>query len=126
MFIARRRWKAFMVAAVFAIGLAVFAPSSFWQRTESLTAFREDASALGRVYAWKVASEINRDKPLLGVGVGGFRYAWPLYAPPEATHAYVAHNVYLDMLGDLGFVGLLLFLRSEEHTSELQSRQYLV
>jgi O-antigen ligase len=110
MFIARRRWKAFLVAAAFAIGLAIFAPSSFWQRTESLTTFREDPSALGRVYAWKVASEINRDKPLLGVGVGGFRYAWPLYAPPEATHAYVAHNVYLDVLGDLGFVGLLLFL----------------
>src|SRR5262249_132533 len=34
----------------------------------------------------------------------------PLYAPPEATHAYVAHNVFLDVLGDLGFFGLSLFL----------------
>ncbi|HEY0094707.1 MAG TPA: polymerase, partial [Archangium sp.] len=49
-------------------------------------------------------------KPLLGVGAGGFRFAWPLYAPPEATRAYVAHNVFLDVIGELGFVGLLFFL----------------
>jgi putative inorganic carbon (HCO3(-)) transporter len=42
--------------------------------------------------------------------VGSFRYAWPFYAPPEATHAYVAHNVFLDVIGELGFVGLMAFL----------------
>jgi O-antigen ligase len=50
------------------------------------------------------------DRPLLGVGAGGFRFAWPLYAPLVATHAYVAHNIYLDTIGELGLVGFFLFL----------------
>ncbi len=105
-----RRMSSLITAGVLAIALVLFAPSTFWQRNETVTDFHEDASAMGRVYAWEVASKMSTDNPLVGVGLGGFRYAWPLYAPPEATTAYVAHNVYLDVVGELGFVGLLLFL----------------
>ncbi len=105
MFLSNQRIQAGVVAALLAIGLALFAPKSFW-----VTAFHEDASAMGRVYAWKVRSEMSMDKPLLGVGAGGFRYAWPLYAPPEAKRAYVAHNIFLNVLGELGLVGLVFFL----------------
>src|SRR5262249_3981798 len=65
---------------------------------------------MGRVHAWAVASAISVDKPLLGVGLGGFQYAWPLYAPAEARTAYVAHNLYLTVIGELRFVGLILYL----------------
>ncbi|MBN1208144.1 MAG: O-antigen ligase family protein [Myxococcaceae bacterium] len=106
----KRRLQATLVGALLVLGLVMFAPSSFWQRNETVTSFQEDASAMGRVHAWQVASRISLDKPLLGVGAGGFRYAWPLYAPPEATQAYVAHNIFLDVIGELGFVGLLCFL----------------
>jgi probable O-glycosylation ligase (exosortase A-associated) len=106
----KRRMQAIVLGAVMVVGLAVFAPQSFWQRNETVTSFHQDASAMGRVYAWQVASRISLDRPLLGVGVGSFRYAWPFYAPPEATSAYVAHNVFLDVIGELGFVGLLCFL----------------
>jgi O-antigen ligase len=106
----KRRMQALVVGALFAIGLVLFAPQSFWSRNETVGRFQEDASAMGRVYAWNVASKMSVDRPLLGVGVGGFRYAWPQYAPPEARRAYVAHNVFLDVIGELGFVGLLFFL----------------
>jgi putative inorganic carbon (hco3(-)) transporter len=106
----KRRMQAIVLGAVLVLGLAVFAPKSFWQRNETVTSFHEDASAMGRVYAWQVASRMSLDRPLLGVGVGAFRHAWPSYAPPEATHAYVAHNVFLDVIGELGFLGLLCFL----------------
>ncbi|MDY7224761.1 O-antigen ligase family protein [Hyalangium rubrum] len=106
----KRRLQAIVVGAMLVLGLVMFAPESFWKRNETVTSFHEDASAMGRVYAWQVASRISLDKPLLGVGAGSFRFAWPLYAPPEATRAYVAHNVFLDVIGELGFVGLLLFL----------------
>ena len=102
--------RSVLVGAVLALGLVVFAPKSFWQRNETVATFHEDASAMGRVYAWQVASRISLDRPLLGVGAGSFRYAWPLYAPPEATRAYVAHNIFLDVIGELGLVGLLFFL----------------
>jgi O-antigen ligase len=106
----KRRLQAIVVGAVLALGLVVFAPESFWKRNETVASFQEDASAMGRVYAWQVASRISLDKPLLGVGAGSFRYAWPLYAPPEARRAYVAHNIFLDVIGELGFVGLFFFL----------------
>jgi putative inorganic carbon (hco3(-)) transporter len=106
----KRRLQAVVVGALLVLGLVMFAPQSFWQRNETVASFHEDASAMGRVHAWQVASRINLDHPLLGVGAGTFRFAWPLYAPPEATRAYVAHNIFLDVLGELGFVGLLLFL----------------
>ncbi|MBJ6764311.1 O-antigen ligase family protein [Myxococcaceae bacterium JPH2] len=106
----KRRMQAIVVGLIFIAGLAVFAPKSFWARNETVADFHEDASAMGRVYAWQVASRISLDQPLLGVGAGGFRYAWPLYAPPEAHRAYVAHNIFLDVIGELGWIGLLFFL----------------
>jgi len=106
----KRRIQAIVVGSLFVLGLLVFAPQSFWQRNETVAEFHEDASAMGRVYAWQVASRISKDKPLLGVGVGSFRYAWPMYAPPEARRAYVAHNIFLDVIGELGWVGLLFFM----------------
>jgi putative inorganic carbon (hco3(-)) transporter len=106
----KRRMQALVAGAALLVGLLVFAPDSFWKRNETVATFHEDASAMGRVYAWEVASRISMDKPLLGVGAGAFRFAWPIYAPPEARRAYVAHNVFLDVIGELGFVGLFLFL----------------
>src|SRR5690606_14725996 len=85
-------------------------PSSFWERNETVTTCEEDVSAMGRVHAWEVAAGISRDNPIIGVGAGGFRYAWPLYAPPEATHAFVAHNIFLDVVAETGWLGLILFL----------------
>ncbi len=105
-----RRMQTLVAAFALFVGLVLFAPSSFWQRNETISDFHTDASAMGRVYAWEVASKMSADNPLLGVGAGGFRHAWPLYAPPEARTAFVAHNVYLDVVGELGFIGLLLFL----------------
>ncbi|WP_257456666.1 O-antigen ligase family protein [Archangium lipolyticum] len=106
----QRKLRSVMIGTALALGLAIFAPKSFWQRNETVATFHEDASAMGRVYAWQVTSRISLDKPLLGVGAGAFRHAWPLYAPPEATRAYVAHNIFLDVIGELGWVGLLFFL----------------
>jgi putative inorganic carbon (HCO3(-)) transporter len=106
----KRRMQSLVVGSLLALGLVMFAPKSFWERNETVATFHEDASAMGRVYAWQVASRISLDNPLLGIGAGSFKYAWPLYAPPEAKRAYVAHNIFLDVIGETGFVGLLFFL----------------
>jgi putative inorganic carbon (hco3(-)) transporter len=106
----QRKLRSVLLGSALALGLVVFAPKSFWDRNQTVATFHEDASAMGRVYAWQVTSRISLDRPLLGVGAGAFRYAWPFYAPPEAHTAYVAHNIFLDVIGELGFVGLLLFL----------------
>jgi putative inorganic carbon (HCO3(-)) transporter len=106
-----QRTKALVLSAALAVGVAIFAPATLWERTDTLEEFQQDQSALGRVYAWHVASAVNLDHPLRGVGGGAFREAWPIYAPPEVReHPLVAHNIFLDTLGELGWVGFFLFL----------------
>ena len=106
-----QRTKALLLSAALAVGVAIFAPATLWERTDTLEEFQQDQSALGRVYAWHVASAVNLDHPLRGVGGGAFREAWPIYAPPEVReHPLVAHNIFLDTLGELGWVGFFLFL----------------
>ncbi|MET0404529.1 MAG: O-antigen ligase family protein [Cystobacter sp.] len=106
----KKKLRSVMIGIVMALGLIIFAPKSFWQRNETVATLHQDASAMGRVYAWQVTSRMSLDKPLLGVGAGAFRHAWFDYAPPEATRAYVAHNIFLDVIGEMGWVGLLFFL----------------
>ena len=106
-----QRTKALVLSASLALGVAVFAPATYWERTDTLEEFEQDQSALGRIYAWHVASAANLDRPLRGVGGGAFREAWPLYAGADARReALVAHNIFLDTLGELGWVGFFLFL----------------
>ena len=104
------RTRAVLMFGVLTAGMLIFAPKSFWERNDTLENFHTDESAMGRVYAWHVGSAISIDRPLLGVGAGAFKYAWPLYAPAEAKKAFVAHNIYVDVIGELGWVGFLFFL----------------
>ena len=65
---------------------------------------------MGRINSWYMAFNVANDRPLVG---GGFELYTPKtfarYAPdPEAIHA--AHSIYFQMLGEHGYVGLLLFL----------------
>jgi putative inorganic carbon (hco3(-)) transporter len=106
----KKKMRSLMLGVALALGFVLFAPKTFWERNETVADIHQDASAMGRVYAWQVTSRISLDRPLLGVGAGSFRYAWPLYAPAEASHAYVAHNIFLDVVGELGWVGLIFFL----------------
>ena len=107
----RRRLRAAVAVIVLFLAVVLFAPSSFWARTESLGSFERDVSAMGRVFAWEVTADISRDRPLGGVGLGAFPSAWEDYAPREARGlALVAHNIFLSVLGELGLIGLGLLL----------------
>ncbi|WP_158501673.1 O-antigen ligase [Vitiosangium sp. GDMCC 1.1324] len=105
----RRLGRTIVVAAV-AAAMLMLSPESFWARTRSVSSYEEDASAMSRVQAWTVASRVSLEHPLLGVGAGTFPYAWRLYGPVESQRAYAAHNIFLQVISDLGFVGLGLFL----------------
>jgi O-antigen ligase len=106
----RRRVQAILVGFALLIGLLVFAPPTFWRRSETIAGFQADSSAMSRVHAWEAAANMNKARPLLGIGTGAFLYGWPIYRPAEERAPHVAHNVFLDVVSELGFVGLLLFL----------------
>jgi putative inorganic carbon (HCO3(-)) transporter len=99
-----------IAAIAIAAGLAAFAPETFWERSSTLTRLDEDASLEGRENAWKVLGVIVDERPLVGVGAGSFVHAWGRFAPLEAgAHRYIAHNILLEIVGELGIVAFALF-----------------
>ncbi|MBN2145156.1 MAG: O-antigen ligase family protein [Candidatus Aureabacteria bacterium] len=67
---------------------------------------------------WKVAWEMFKSHPVLGIGVGKFHLAFPQYCEPAGIvwAGYIryirttAHNVYLHLLAEQGLLGLLSFM----------------
>lgn len=105
--LSRHKLAALGATALLAAGVVLFAPSTFWQRNETIAGYAQDESVRGRMHAWEVAGRIARERPLLGVGEQAFLAAWEEYAPIDAgPHRYVAHNLFLEVVGNLGFIGL--------------------
>jgi O-antigen ligase len=122
------RFAAWSVAMLGAATLAVFAAwhasGAFDVRLErSLLALQGSAQALdtagaGRVRIWGTASRMIQAHPLAGVGVRGFRYAYPAYA--RAGDSFVdahadegaahAHQIVLEVLSETGAIGLALWI----------------
>jgi len=106
-----RRKVVFALLLIPLVPLAIMAmPESWFDRMNTIATYEEDASAMGRINAWKTAINIANDRPFVG---GGFELysgtTFARYAPdPEDVHA--AHSVYFQMLGEHGYVGLLIFL----------------
>ena len=103
---------------------ALFAPDRWSNRMDTITTVNMDGSFMGRVIAWKQSTLIAMDHPVFG---GGFHAVqnfevWTHYARsfdklsviptpvPDPYGPHAAHSIYFQVLGDLGFVGLMLFL----------------
>ena len=72
-----------------------------------------DPSLAGRLALWNIAWRTAKHNWLLGVGWENFRLLKPMYGFPTSVFHwtdYNAHNLYLEVLADLGFVGLALLL----------------
>lgn len=106
------------------VSAALFAPDRWSNRMDTIATASQDDSFMGRVIAWKQSTLIAMDHPVFG---GGFHAVqngevWTHYArsfdkldiiPTPAPNPLVpraAHSIYFQVLGDLGFVGLMLFL----------------
>ncbi|WP_395403705.1 putative O-glycosylation ligase, exosortase A system-associated [Pseudoduganella sp. UC29_106] len=88
----------------------MFMPQQWHNRIDTIDNYEQDGSAMGRINAWKMAFNLANDRPLVG---GGFNIYDPFifnrYAPnPEDIHA--AHSIYFQVLGEHGYIGLLLYL----------------
>jgi probable O-glycosylation ligase (exosortase A-associated) len=119
------RNKVASFAIVAAAGLLVFtlAPSSWFDRLSTMDDASNDGSFMGRVVAWKISLLIALDHPFFGGGMHAVQQflVWSNYkeslhrvnfvtTPPPDDIPHAAHSIYFEILGDLGFVGLALFL----------------
>jgi O-antigen ligase len=98
------------VGVAAALGLAVeLAPETTWRRAETTLDYQEDASAQGRIDAWRTGLNVLAERPLSGVGAGAFALAWPEFAPGDAGPPRSAHNTFVQIVGELGLPALVLF-----------------
>jgi probable O-glycosylation ligase (exosortase A-associated) len=97
--------------AILLLAPVVFAvmPEQWTGRMESIDNYQEDASAMGRINAWRFALNVAANLPT-GGGFGVFTPRMFQFYAPEPQRFYVAHSIYFQVLGDHGYFGLLLYL----------------
>ena len=119
----RRKFRSAILVIVSAVIVVGFAPTSWFNRVESIKSAGEDSSFIGRVIAWKISTAVAVANPIFGGGLHAIQ-AGPIRqefddridfldfipTPPPEPFARAAHSIYFEILGDLGFVGLVLFL----------------
>lgn len=109
----RRKILYLTLAAIFLFGTISFMPQTFWDRVDSIQtvqAGQEDASVHGRLVAWQVAYKYANDHFPFGAGFYGPQLPgiFNSYFPGESAHA--AHSIYFQVLGENGYVGLVIYL----------------
>jgi O-antigen ligase len=116
-------WRGRVTAVILlaaALGLAYYvyaAPPELRERVTSIGSGTSQASPL-RADTWQIALRVTRDHPILGVGLGNFPDVESRYVTADVNIVQVGtlrrlelvvHNTYLEILAELGLVGLILF-----------------
>lgn len=104
--------KKFRFGLIIVIGMAVILaamPDEWWSRMDTIKSYEEDASAQGRINSWWLAWNVATDR----ITGGGFRLTVPwIFAKyaPNPRMIFVAHSIYFQLMGEQGFIGLVVFL----------------
>jgi len=105
----RHKWTLIIGAIIIFPIVYLFMPESWHERMFSIVDYEHDGSAMGRINAWKMAYNLAVFK-LLGGGFECFQEAtFAIYAP-DPLNIHDSHSIYFEILGEHGFVGLILFL----------------
>lgn len=112
MFLGLKGRKKIFTVVMGAIAVALIVtimPQQWFDRMQTVKNYEQDGSAMGRIYAWRMAYNMAKDRPL-GGGFESFRK--PMFAQyaPEYGGSHDAHSIYFEVLGEHGFVGLAMFL----------------
>jgi len=111
-----------LAAACVLVALAYAGSPRFAERVDrTVAAASADRDALdhalsGRLEIWETAWRMGQAHPFNGVGVRGFRYAYPAFAGVDDPFiegdigAYHAHQIVLELWSETGLVGLGIWL----------------
>nr|WP_272878443.1 O-antigen ligase family protein [Clostridium sp. Cult3] len=69
-----------------------------------------DSSNAYRIRLWKITLEIIRDNWLVGVGFGYIPFKTTFETYIRTMPAYHSHNTYLQTMGEMGILGLIVFI----------------
>ncbi len=104
------------IGIVAALAVAIlFMPASWVERMNTISNYQEDGSAMGRITIWLAIIKLALMRPLVGTGFLGFYQQSVVNMVSPDTMARAAHNIWLEVLGEHGFVvffvwtGILVF-----------------
>ena len=90
-----------------------FMPDKWFDRMETIQTYEQDASAMGRIVAWKHAYNVATQR-FTGGGYGCFEVEdYEKFSPNLELvlgSNVVAHSIYFQLLAHHGFIGLSIFL----------------
>jgi hypothetical protein len=104
-----------LALCVVALAVGAFAYTAFEGAPQGVSPHRTvGAERLGSVDSnryryWRVAAESWADRPLIGVGSGGFLVEWRKVRD-RVDESADAHSLYLETAAELGLIGLVLLL----------------
>ena len=105
----RNRMIGAVIIVALAVGLLTMMPESWYARMNTIKTYDQDTSALGRLSAWQVAIGLANDK-ITGAGFrAGLGEYFMKYLGIE-HEGLVAHSIYFEVLGQHGYIGLLIFV----------------
>lgn len=106
----RHRVRNLALIAVVGVPLAIFVPVSPLNRMLHPQIHGGVNTVQTRLWAWSAGLKMFESHPLFGIGLGNFKALMPLYAPAGVDFTSIAHNTYIELLAELGPLGLILFL----------------
>jgi O-antigen ligase len=120
LFAYRNRRTLLVLLAAAGVALALTALPLLVQRFTSVSGIRSDTSFRERRDNFLIGSQMVREHPLFGVGLGSFPAVWRDYIPPDYTTHTVQYTErtqlrfpdfgLMQLLSETGWVGLGLFL----------------
>ena len=115
---ARQKFKAFSFATVLMVTGLLFMPANFWDRIqkvevkETTDVAGDDLSNRRRIELPRSGILMFMDNKVWGVGPGNFKENSAVYNPIlwELNGPGVAHNTFIELLGELGLFGTTCFM----------------
>ncbi len=93
------------------VGILMFMPDTWYDRMYTIAEYEQDGSAMGRIAAWKLAISVASER-LFGAGFDFWgQEAFRTFSsdPTDWGRSVAAHSIYFTMLGEHGWLGLILF-----------------
>lgn len=102
-----------ILGVLLVVTLPRIVPDAWFDRMGTISSANEDASFEGRMAAWKTSWNVAMARPVLGGGFSSIQMKWVTErysSPGSLTEGKAAHSIFFEVLGDHGFVGLILYL----------------
>ncbi|MEX2617752.1 MAG: putative O-glycosylation ligase, exosortase A system-associated [Alphaproteobacteria bacterium] len=103
-----------VIIAVLAVPAFHLMPQKWWDRMDTIeTAAEHDSSFQSRLASWETSFNLAVANPILGGGFSATQdpSVYAKYKPADDPSVLrAAHSIYFQVLGDMGFVGLAVFL----------------